>query len=315
MDLKQLEYMIQISEENNITKAADKLFITQSALNQQLLKLEKELGTQLFIRSRTNWQITEAGKIYIENAKKMISIKKDTYNRINDILELRKGKLVIGLTPERGPEMFAAIYPAFYQKYPNIKIETIELTVKQQQYEISQGNLDIGFLTLQDFQKSADEYIHICSEEIVLGVPSSHPFGHLGGKIGEKLPEINLNLFKNHSFAIMKTGSTLREIYDYLIMEEELSPPILIETKSCHNLYHMVEEGICCSIFPITYAKNNPNVSYFTLKQNPVWEIYTSYKKGSYLSSSAKYFIEIATMYWTKKLSITRSYVNDCFQS
>ena len=51
MDTKQIEYILKIAEENNITKAAEKLFITQSALNQQLLKLEKELGTPLFHRS------------------------------------------------------------------------------------------------------------------------------------------------------------------------------------------------------------------------------------------------------------------------
>ena len=48
MNLKQLEYMTAIADERNITKAADRLFLTQSALNQQLLKLEKELGTPLF---------------------------------------------------------------------------------------------------------------------------------------------------------------------------------------------------------------------------------------------------------------------------
>ena len=64
MDTKQIEYILKIAEENNITKAAEKLFITQSALNQQLLKLEKELGTPLFHRSRTNWRLTEAGEIY-----------------------------------------------------------------------------------------------------------------------------------------------------------------------------------------------------------------------------------------------------------
>ena len=69
MDTKQIEYILKIAEENNITKAAEKLFITQSALNQQLLKLEKELGTPLFHRSRTNWRLTEAGEIYIEGAK------------------------------------------------------------------------------------------------------------------------------------------------------------------------------------------------------------------------------------------------------
>ena len=65
MELKQLEYIVKIAEERNVTKAAEKMYITQSALNQQLLKLEKELGSQLFYRSRTNWKLTEIGEIYI----------------------------------------------------------------------------------------------------------------------------------------------------------------------------------------------------------------------------------------------------------
>ncbi len=62
MDTKQIEYILKIAEENNITKAADKLFITQSALNQQLLKLEGELGTPLFHRSRSNWPLPRPGR-------------------------------------------------------------------------------------------------------------------------------------------------------------------------------------------------------------------------------------------------------------
>jgi len=309
MDIKQIEYIIKIAEENNITKAAEKLFITQSALNQQLLRLEKDLGTQLFVRSRTNWHLTDAGKVYIENAKKIANIKKETYNRINDIIEVKKGKMTIGLTPERGPEMFASIYPTFYKKFPNIKIETIELTVRKQQEEVSKGNLDIGFLTLQEIHKTNDEYLHICSEEIILGVPNTHPLGKLGGKIGEKLPKISLKNLENDSFAIMQKGSTLREIYDQLILEENVSPHILLETRSCHNLFNMVEEGISCSIFPITYAKDSSRVSYFSLDQRPVWEVYASYQKGSYLSNAAHSFIKIAKEYWTKKIepySITR---------
>jgi len=300
MDLKQLEYMIKIAEENNITKAAEKLFITQSALNQQLLKLEKELGTQLFVRSRTNWHPTQAGEIYIENAKKMVRIKKDTYNQINDLIDIKKGKLSIGLTPERGPEMFASIYPTFYKMYPNVKIEPIELPVKQQQHEISIGNLDIGFVTLQDYQKTDDEYIQIALEEIILAVPKAHPLAHLGGKLGDKLPEISLDCFKNDPFALMQKGSTLREIYDNL-KTEDFNPFILLETRSCHNLYHMVAEGICCSIIPFAYAQHSSNVAYFLIKQKPVWDVCASYKKGTYLSNPAKDLIKIARDYWSNK--------------
>ena len=72
MDTKQIEYILKIAEEGNITHAAEKLFLTQPALNQQLLRLEKELGTRLFVRSRTDWRPTEAGMVYLENARKML---------------------------------------------------------------------------------------------------------------------------------------------------------------------------------------------------------------------------------------------------
>ena len=82
MDLKQIEYILKIAEEQNITHAAEKLFITQSALNQQLLKLEKELGTPLFYRSRTDWHPTPAGEIYLNAAKDILLIKKiSLFNR------------------------------------------------------------------------------------------------------------------------------------------------------------------------------------------------------------------------------------------
>ena len=116
MDTKQIEYILKIAEENNITKAADKLFITQSALNQQLLKLESELGTPLFHRSRTNWRPTAAGEIYIRNAREILRLKKNTYNQINDIANTKRGNLSIGFTPGRGINMFTSIYPVFHQK-------------------------------------------------------------------------------------------------------------------------------------------------------------------------------------------------------
>ena len=65
MDVKQMTYILTIAQEGGISKAAAKLFITQSALDQQLLKLEKELGTPLFYRSRTDWHPTPAGEIYL----------------------------------------------------------------------------------------------------------------------------------------------------------------------------------------------------------------------------------------------------------
>ena len=122
MDLRQLEYIVQIAEENNITRAAEKLYITQSALNQQLLKLEKELGVPLFHRSRTDWHPTEAGEIYLSAARKMLQMKKDTYYRIHDLAEIQKDSFPLDLLPGRGIIMFSHIYPRFHRMYPDITV-------------------------------------------------------------------------------------------------------------------------------------------------------------------------------------------------
>ena len=130
MDTRQIEYILQIAEENNITHAAAKLFITQSALNQQLIKLENELGTPLFHRSRTNWHLTEAGKVYVENAKEMMRIKRETYQKIHDLSDGRHGILALGFTAGRGINMFTQAYAVFHQRFPNITVRPLEGIVR-----------------------------------------------------------------------------------------------------------------------------------------------------------------------------------------
>ena len=102
MDLHLIENILMISEEKSIARAAEKLFITQSALNQQLQKLESELGTSLFVRTRSDWQPTPAGEIYLQTAKTILALKKDTYSKIHDIAEFDQRHFTIGLIPERG---------------------------------------------------------------------------------------------------------------------------------------------------------------------------------------------------------------------
>ena len=164
MDTKQIEYILKIAEENNITKAAEKLFITQSALNQQLLKLEKELGTPLFHRSRTNWRLTEAGEIYIEGAKAALQIKNTTYNRIYDVVSARKGHLTIGLTPGRGLRMFTSIYPELHRSFPNLDVRPIEMRVRAQQDAIAKGDIDVGLMTLTQKDQTSDTYYPLKQE-------------------------------------------------------------------------------------------------------------------------------------------------------
>lgn len=102
MDVKQMTYILTIAQEGGISKAAAKLFITQSALDQQLLKLEHELGTRLFFRSRSSFALTEAGRVYVDYARRMLELKNEAYRIIHDIADRRRGTLSLAFAPERG---------------------------------------------------------------------------------------------------------------------------------------------------------------------------------------------------------------------
>ncbi|MDO5550399.1 MAG: LysR family transcriptional regulator [Lachnospiraceae bacterium] len=335
MDLKQIEYMVKIADEHSITRAAEKLYLTQSALNQQLLRLERELGAQLFRRSRTDWSPTPIGEVYLENAREILRIKHRTYNMISDMLEEKKGRLSIGFTPGRGLEMFTKVYPAFHKACPGIVVEPKELNVRSQQLMIARGDLDIGFQTLSEQQKTEDEYISLGREEILLAVPSGHPLaeeavgdrryienvrrqdskehrrkplagsleGAGEGKQGlEEFPVIDLGLFRYEPFVLMYRESTVRAIIDGLFRKSGFTPNILFETASNSAIVAMVQSKQCCGIVPYHYVKHYPEgVTCFSLSGHPQWEIVASYQRNTYLSDAAREFVRLAGEFWSSE--------------
>ena len=299
MDFKQLEYILKIAEENNITRAAEKLYISQSALNQQLLKLEKELGTPLFYRSRTNWGLTEAGRIYVEGAKAALNIKKETYNRIYDVSNAKKGHLTIGLTPGRGLAMFTAIYPELHRNCPNLDVVPIEMRVRFQQQAIAKGDIDIGFITLHPRERTGDHYIQLATEELAVIIPAGHPLAKKAAPPGEPLAVMDLRELRYEPFVLMDKASTLRAVCDTVFEQAGFLPNVLFETNNTGGIASMVESTLCCGIIPYYYVKKQSDkLAAFALPNHPYWEIDISYRKNSYLSLGAKEFIRLAKEYW-----------------
>lgn len=304
MDTKQIEYILKIAEENNITRAAEKVFITQSALNQQLLKLEKELGTPLFHRSRTNWRLTEAGEIYVKNAKEMLRIKRETYNRISDLAVVKRGRLSVGFTPGRGINLFTSIYPEFHNRYPEIVVEPKERSVRELQDMIADGRVDIGFLTLRDEDRTNDCYMDILEEEIVAAVPAGHPLGERAAPKGEPLAVIDLNELRYEPFVLMQRESTMRTLTDSIFAKAGFQPNVLFCTRDNHTITTMVRSNLCCGIVPWYYAQSDSEgIAYFALPERPTWKVAASYRRGVYLTSAAKSFIELAKKHWTQSCS------------
>ena len=112
MDTRYLTYILTIAEERNMTRAAKKLYVSQSSLSQYLTRLEQELGTPLFLRTRGELVLTPAGELYAQAAKKVLGIKKQLCKDIAELDARRdalKAKVKVAKTQERLNKIGASV--------------------------------------------------------------------------------------------------------------------------------------------------------------------------------------------------------------
>lgn len=305
MDFRHLEYFVEIAKDNNITRAAERLYVSQSAVNQYLLKLEAELGTHLFVRSRRNWRLTEAGKIYLEGCRKALMIRQDTYRRIADITESRSSTLTVGLTPNRGLIMFTSIYPELHHKFPDLTVTPFELDSKGQQKAVNEGEIDLGFIVDPEYPEDRHSFFDLGTEEMVVAVPADKTSASNGG-FRDRLPEIELSSLQDMPFIMTRSDSSAsvhRSICDSIFRKAGIVPNILTETVTTAHILPFAQSCKCCGIIPRYYLDPEAtSMKYYVLPDHPSWHLYLIHRKDAYLTRAAKEYIRLAKEYWTKHL-------------
>ena len=119
MDLRALRYFVTVAEELNITRAAEKLNMSQPPLSNQMKALEEELGTQLFIRGKRHLTLTDAGTVLYRRAQQLLELSEQTQEEVRS-LEGLAGKLNIGLVEGRAPYLLARWISGFRMEFPQV---------------------------------------------------------------------------------------------------------------------------------------------------------------------------------------------------
>ena len=124
MNLKSLRYIITIAEEQNLTKASKRLFVSQSTLSLFLRKLEEELGLSLFERSKNKLTITPAGRLYAETARELLHMEEKLYEKLN--LNKKSQTLNIGISSLMVMSVFSQTISEFTRQFPNFTVNVTE---------------------------------------------------------------------------------------------------------------------------------------------------------------------------------------------
>ena len=146
MELRVLQYFLTVAREENITKAASLLHITQPTLSRQMIQLEDELGVKLFIRSNHNIILTEDGMLLKRRAQELIYLADRTKQEFIHNREEISGEIVVGSGEFLSTSIFSDMVSRFHEKYPKVRYRIYSGNADNIRDYIERGLLDFGIV-------------------------------------------------------------------------------------------------------------------------------------------------------------------------
>lgn len=174
MDLRELHYLIAIAEEKSISRAAERLYMAQSSLSQFLSVTEAHLGYRLFIRTASGVRPTDQGKRLIQFARDTLTEFHRAKDEMQDISELKGGKVILGISSFRGSFLLPPVLQTFRTLYPGIHVQIVEENSLDLEQMLLTGEIDLALLVMPE-KHSRIQTRFLMNDEICLITHPSHP--------------------------------------------------------------------------------------------------------------------------------------------
>lgn len=178
MDHRYLRYFIAVAEELSFTRAAEKLHTVQPSLSQQIRRLEEIVGTPLFLRQKHRLQLSEAGRIFLQEARSILQYTDRAIELARQAARAEAGLMTMGLIPGVEAKIFPRVLPVLRVKYPDIELAFRSLTSPQQLQALQDGAINVGFMRPPiDDPEIATELV--LNEKILAILPANHHLAKL----------------------------------------------------------------------------------------------------------------------------------------
>lgn len=306
MEIRHFHYIRTIYETGSISRAAEKLYISQPSLSQLLKSVEKKVGAPLFDRGSQPLRPTTIGQKYLETAQRIMELDTEFHRYVEDELGCAQGTLVVGSSPFRSTYFLASFLPEFQEKYPGIRLQLAEHTSKRLEEAVLSGDADLIIAT-QPVDANAFSFAELYSEEMVLVLPAGHELSkqyHLPQDCRGTLPLLPIGLLKDTPFIQMHSEQKLHQQLLSLCEEAGFTPKIYLQTRSMETALTLASAGLGATLLPMTLLrafqpKTRP--CYAALPTRPRRHALVAWRKKSYLSHAARAFIDSLVNYCRDK--------------
>ena len=234
MELRQLKYLVSIGEAGTFTAAAKQMYISQSALSQQVKSIEEELGVPLFDRSRNRLQFTEAGELLHQRAKRIVKEVDDAKTAIDELEQLYRGTLRIGVVQTVNAYLMPQVVSSFSSRFPNVCLKVHELSAPRLEEKLHSHELDMGIsFRPADYPELAFETMF--EEELLFIANRAHPLADKS--------RIDVKTLDKQKMVLLPEGYCTRRIWDQAAKQTGITPEVQIEMNTIGGLLATLQDN------------------------------------------------------------------------
>ena len=242
MELRHLRYFVAVAEELNFTRAAEKLRLAQPSLTRQIHNLEDELGVRLLDRSRNQVSLTEEGRSFLVDARRLVALSLESVKSVQRFSRGESQQLNIGYLFKFNFDLLPVTLASFYKSFPDTSVNLFDMSPAEQLRALEARKIDLGFVGLRPLAagKSAAVLSWECvaRHNVVVVLPAAHPLA--------KQNRIKITDLKSLFFVAMseQTHPGSRGWLSSICQEAGFAPRILQDVDLESGLMTFVAEGL-----------------------------------------------------------------------
>ncbi|HTV35257.1 MAG TPA: LysR family transcriptional regulator [Xanthobacteraceae bacterium] len=290
MELRHLRYFVAVADERNFTRAAQRLGITQPSLSSQIKQLETELGTPLFRRETRSVELTDAGKLMLEEARIVLAEVERARTGVARHARGETGKINLG---SAGATYFHPLIPAiireFRKEHPEVILTPEESNTSMLLARLRAGAIDLAFVRPPFSDTDGLKFEPLVKEPILMVLPAAHPLAHAKSAPLSALAQERIILFER---------TINPPVYDAILAafaRAGFSPRLAQEAPQVPSAIPMVAAGLGVTLVPASMSCLRPDGVVFVPVEGPALpaEICLAYRRTQ-RSAAVKNFVSVA---------------------
>ncbi|KAF6695637.1 MULTISPECIES: LysR family transcriptional regulator [Pseudomonas] len=291
MEFKQLRSFVEVVHRGGFTQAGKTLHISQSAVSKQVAQLEYSLGTPLLERTGSHIRLTAAGRVVLQRAEAMLRLQSELQSELDDMQQLTRGELRLGLPQLGGDTLFAELFAEYRRRYPNVTIQLLEGGTRSIEQAILNGELEVGGSLMPS--DPAFAWQAFCDEPLDALLPVDHPLA--------QQPQVRLEALADTPFLMYQRSFVLNDRLLQACQSLGFTPKEAGRSGQADFLAALVAAGQGVVLLPSVVARGlvRPGVVRVPLQAPDYlrWDIAFIWREGAYLSKAAQAWLALLREY------------------